>query len=166
MVLVELQNTCKEKLNRKRLDKLRVQGCQIWHSHVSIPFKSAPAHSTRPHNAKKALYVIISGKIPENWVHKSSMHMLFFDVYANFLSSHSSQVPARGIFGPKCHTSYAQMTENGRIWVKNGKKCTVENCGTTYLNPKSENNCNLFSSTFHVERPISRYGRLKLKLHL
>ena len=26
-------------------------------SHVSIPFNLAPAHSTRPHNAKKALYV-------------------------------------------------------------------------------------------------------------
>ena len=34
-------------------EKLSVQGCQIWHSHVSIPFNSAPAHSTRPHNAKK-----------------------------------------------------------------------------------------------------------------
>ena len=75
LVLVELQNTCKKKLNRKMLErpnicyifgKLGVQGCQIWHSHVSIPFNSAPAHSTRPHNAKKALYVIISGEIPEN----------------------------------------------------------------------------------------------------
>ena len=62
IVLVELQNTCKKKLNKKTLeqpnicyifDKLRVQGCQIGHSHVSIPFNSAPAHSTRPHNAKK-----------------------------------------------------------------------------------------------------------------
>ena len=35
-------------------EKLGVQGCQIWHSHVSIPFNSAPAHSTRPHNAKKS----------------------------------------------------------------------------------------------------------------
>ena len=43
-----------------------IQGCQIWHSHVSMPFKSAPAHSTRPHNVKKALYVIISAEIPEN----------------------------------------------------------------------------------------------------
>ena len=83
LVLVELQNTCKKKLNRKMLErpnicyifeKLSVQGCQIWHSHVSIPFNSAPAHSTRPHNAKKALYVIISGKIPENLVHKSYWH--------------------------------------------------------------------------------------------
>ena len=32
--------------------KLKVQGCQIWHSHVLIPFNSAAAHSTRPHNAK------------------------------------------------------------------------------------------------------------------
>ena len=68
-----------------------------------------------------------------------------------------------GIFGQKCETSSTQkMTENGRIW-KNGKKCTVENCGTTYLDPKSKNNCSLFSSTFHVDRPVSRYGRLKLK---
>ena len=33
--------------------KAGVQGCQIWHSHVSIPFNSAPAHLTRLHNAKK-----------------------------------------------------------------------------------------------------------------
>ena len=75
LVLVELKNTCKKKLNRKTLEqpnicyifeKLRVQGCQIGHSHVSIPFNLAPAHSTRPHNAKKALYVIISAEIPEN----------------------------------------------------------------------------------------------------
>ena len=46
---------------------------------------------------------------------------------------------------------------------KMAKKCTVENCGTTYLLLKSKNNCSLFSSTFHVERPVSRYGRLKLK---
>ena len=69
------QNTCKSDLNRIMterpnicyiFEKLSVQGCQIWHSHVSIPFNSAAAHSTRPHNAKKALYVIISGEIPEN----------------------------------------------------------------------------------------------------
>ena len=58
LVLVELQKTCKKKLNRKMLEKLRVQGCQIWHSHVSIPFNSAPAHSTRPHNAKKKLFTL------------------------------------------------------------------------------------------------------------
>ena len=76
LVLVELQNTFKKKLNRKTLEqpnicyifeKLRVQGCQMGHSHVSIPFNSAPAHSTRPHNAKKALYIIISPEIPENF---------------------------------------------------------------------------------------------------
>ena len=75
LVLVDLQNTCKKKLNRKMLErpnicyifgKLGVQGCQIWHSHVSIPFNLAATHSTRPHNAKKALYVIISGEILEN----------------------------------------------------------------------------------------------------
>ena len=36
-------------------EKLSVQGCQIWHLHVSIPVNSAPAHSTRPHNAKNPL---------------------------------------------------------------------------------------------------------------
>ena len=55
-------------------EKLRVQGCQIRHSHMSIPFNSAPAHSTGPHNAKKALYVIISAEIPEDYVHKSYCH--------------------------------------------------------------------------------------------
>ena len=77
------QNTCKSYLNRimtKRpnicfiFEKLNVQGCQIWHSHVSMSFNSAAAHSTRPHNAKKALYVIISAKIPENYLHKSYCH--------------------------------------------------------------------------------------------
>ena len=53
------------------------------------------------------------------------------------------------------------LTENDRVWAKNGKKCTVENCGTTY--PKSKNNCISFSSIFHVERPVSRCCRLKLK---
>ena len=77
------QNTCKSDLNRIMterpnicyiFEKLSVQGCQIWHSHVVIPFNSPPAHSTRPHNAKKALYVIISAEIPENLVHKSCCH--------------------------------------------------------------------------------------------
>ena len=35
-------------------EKMGVQGCKIWHSHVPMPFNSAPAHSTRPHNAKKS----------------------------------------------------------------------------------------------------------------
>ena len=43
------------------------------------------------------------------------------------------------------------------------QKCTVGNFGTTYLDPKSKNNCTLFSSIFHVEPPVSRYGCLKLK---
>ena len=56
-----LQNLSKKKLNRNLKDptcyifeKLGVLWCQMWHSHVSIPFNSAPAHSTRPHNAKKS----------------------------------------------------------------------------------------------------------------
>lgn len=38
-----------------------------------------PVHSTRPHNAKKALYVIISVKIHENLVHKSCCIKVIFD---------------------------------------------------------------------------------------
>ena len=55
------------------------------------------------------------------------------------------------------------MTKNGPIWAKNGKKRTAENFGTTYLDPKSKNNCTLFSSIFQKISPFSRYGRLKLK---
>ena len=42
-------------------------------------------------------------------------------------------------------------------------KRTVENCGATYQDPKSKNNCSFFSPIFHVEQPVSRYGRLKMK---
>ena len=51
-------------------------------------------HSTRPQSIqlvltmqKKALYVIISGEIPENRVKKSYMYMLIFDVHVIFSSS-------------------------------------------------------------------------------
>ena len=91
-----------KKLNRKMLErpnicyifeKLRVQGCEVGHSHVSIPFNSTPAHSTRPHNAKKALYVIISAEIPENLVHKSYCLTVIFDEAVNFFSSRCQVVP-------------------------------------------------------------------------
>ena len=55
------------------LGKLGVQGCQICQS-----------HSTRPQFKKKALYVIISGEFPENWVHKSYWHKINFDVRVIF----------------------------------------------------------------------------------
>ena len=51
LVLVKLRNTCKKEMNRKKLEgpnicyifeKLVVQGWQIWHSQVSIPFNSSP----------------------------------------------------------------------------------------------------------------------------
>ena len=56
-------------------------------------------------------------------------------------------------------------TSNTQKWPHMSKKMAKNdwNCGTTYLDPKSKNNCILFSSTFHVERPVSRYGRLELK---
>ena len=58
-----------------------------------MPFNSAPAHSTRPHNAKKALYVIISAEIPENLVHKSCCLTVIFDEAADFLFSPCQVVP-------------------------------------------------------------------------
>ena len=58
-----------------------------------MPFNSAAAHSTRPHNAKKALYVIISAEIPENLVHKSYCLTVIFDEAVNFFSSPCQVVP-------------------------------------------------------------------------
>ena len=46
--------------------KLGVQGCQS-HSTWPQPIQLVPIR-------QKALYVIISGEIPENWVHKSYCH--------------------------------------------------------------------------------------------
>ena len=61
--------------------------------------------------------------------------MLIYDVTANFLFWH-----------PKNYQKWPHMSQR---WQKN--------------HPKSKNNCSLYSSNFHVERPVSRYGRLKLK---
>ena len=126
---------------------------------MSIPFNSAPAHSTRPHHAKQALYVIISGKIPELGEKVtctcSFLHVIFFVLSVN---------QSRATFGPnKSPLLHPKNAQNGRVWAQNGKKCTVENCSTTYIYPKTKNNCSLFSSNFHVQRPVSRYGLFKLK---
>ena len=60
---VRFEFTLKMRLNRIMTErpnicyifvKLSVQGCQTYHSYVSIPFNSAPAHSTRPHNGKRS----------------------------------------------------------------------------------------------------------------
>ena len=68
-------------------------------THVSMPFNSAPAYSTRSHNAKKALYVIISAEIPENLVHKSYCLTVIFDEAVNFFLSPCQVVPG-ACFGP------------------------------------------------------------------
>ena len=61
-----------------------------------------------------------------------------------------------------CDTSNTEkMTKNGPIWAKNGQKRTAENFGTSYLDPKSKNNCTLFSSIFQYFAPFSRYGHWK-----
>ena len=120
LVLVELQNTCKKKLNRKTLkqpkicyifEKLRVQGCQIGHSHVSIQFNSAPAHSTHPHNVKKHRFRQNSWKL-------SSQKLL---LHAHFLcNSRFSFFPI--LFHSQGHI-WAKMSQNvtpltPKIWPK------------------------------------------------
>ena len=132
-------------------EKLGVQGCQIWHSHVSIPFNSAPAHSTRPHNAKKALYVIISkflkiGFTKVHWKRCDGNCYQFQAVPGAYLGQ---KVP------PLTPKKYPTMAEYGQK-MRCGKLLT-------HPDPKLKNNCSLFSSTFHLDRPVSRYGRLKLK---
>ena len=58
------------------------------------PIQLGPSpFNSSPHCKKKALYVIISGEIPENLVHKSCMYMLIFDVHANFLFPQSFPLP-------------------------------------------------------------------------
>lgn len=53
-----------------------------------------------------------------------------------------------------------KIDDNG---PKGGRKCTVD-LGTTYLCPKLKNNWSQKTSlAFHVQRPVQRYGRLKLK---
>ena len=130
MDLVELQNTCKKKLNRKMLaqpnicyifKKLGVQGYQIWHSHVSIPFNSAQ-------QCKKALYVIISVPTsPDN------------------------------IFGTNCDIMWhlyrfknpPKMDEYG---PKMAKKSTVMQISEkTYLDLKFKNKCGQKTSNFHID---------------
>ena len=66
--------------------------------------------------------------------------VLIFDVHANFLFSQSLPLP--GAYLSKnvalCDTfTPKKMTKNGPVWAKNGNKCTAENFGTTYVDPKS-----------------------------
>ena len=56
----------------------------------------------------------------------------------------------------------ALTPKKGPIWAKNGKNRTAEIFGTTHIDPKSKNNCTLFSSFLQQISPFSRYGRLKL----
>ena len=85
------------------LERLNV--CYIfwkaWGSRMSIPFNSAPAHSTCPHNAKKARYVIISDEIPEIQVHK---------IY----TASQQSIRCLIIFSSFLHQTQAFMTERGR----------------------------------------------------
>ena len=123
-----------------------------------MPFNSAPAHSTRPHNAKKALYFMVSGKIPENLFHKSCCYMLFFDVIVNFLFSHSLPLPGAYLGKNVTPLTPKKLPKMAAYEPQMAKKCAVENSIT-----KIKNNSSLFSSIFHVEPPVSGYGRLNLK---
>ena len=108
LVLAELQNTCKKKLKRKMLErpnicyifeKLGVQGCQIWHSHVSMPFNSAPAHSTRPHNAKKSSLRYHFSRNSWKFGSQKLLHQGHFSWRGNFFFFSLPSGP-RGMFEP------------------------------------------------------------------
>ena len=131
---------------------------------VSIPFNSAPVHSTHPHNVKKLFTLSFQTKFRKIGFVKVTCTCSFF-IYLHFFCSQCQPVPGAylGQNGPRWPTSNTQkMPKNGRVWAKNGKKCTVENCGTIYLDPKSKNNCSLLSRRatgfeiwpFEVEIPV------------
>ena len=133
MLLVELQNTCKKGWTEKRsnicyiFENMRVQGCQIWHSHSTWPqiiqlFPTMQKNLFTSSFQAKFLKIRFT-KVPGT----------------NFLFPQCKPLPGAylGKNGPQWPTSNTQkMTKNGRIWAKNGKKRTAENFGTTYLDPK------------------------------
>ena len=168
VLLVELQNTCKKKLNRKCLkDPTYAIFLKSWgFKDVKYDIPMCQSHSTRPQpiqlvpTMQKKLFMSSFQAKFLNWVKKSYMYMLIFTCNFFVLSVNQS----RATFGPnKSPLLHPKNAQNGRVWAQNGKKCTVENCSTTYIYPKTKNNCSLFSSNFHVQRPVSKYGRLKLK---
>ena len=89
---------------------------------VKYDIPMCQSHSTRPQfiqlvttMQKKALYVIISGEIPENWVHKSYWHKIIFDVPVIFHFSQCKPVPG-AYFGKnvtQCDTT--KMAKNA-LW--------------------------------------------------
>ena len=64
-------------------EKLRVQGCQIWHSHVSIPFNSAPQckKSSLRHNFRRNSWKLGSQELQFHahfwWNSKFSFYQVF-----------------------------------------------------------------------------------------
>ena len=62
-----------------------------------------PCVNTIQHNAKKALYIIISAEIPENLVHKIDATRIKSYVHANCFVP-QSQVVLDACFGPYSHT--------------------------------------------------------------
>ena len=105
------QNTCKSDLNRIMterpnicyiFEKLSVQGCQIWHSHVSMPFNSAPAHSTRPHNAKKSSLRYHFSRNSWKFGSQKLLHQGHFWWRGNFFFFSLPSGP-RGMFEPNSH---------------------------------------------------------------
>ena len=209
-------------------EKLRVQRCQIWHSHVSIPFNSAPAHSTHPHNAKKSSLrhhfrrnsrklgsqnilleeilhkriVHINGSVYVNNIYSLNVHLE--SVYVNNIYTLNGHLTSKSVYVNNIYTLnwhltrksvYAESPVHANFWCNSkfsffpffttprakmahdGPPLTpkkwpkmaayepkmAKNALWKIANQISKNNCNLFSSIFHLERPASRYGRLKLK---
>ena len=98
-------------------EKLSVQGCQIWHSHVSMPFNSAPANSTRPHNAKKLFtssFQVIFLKIRFTKL----LHNGHFYMMQQIFSFHCRQVQGAYLGQILLHTATSntpKMLKNGRF---------------------------------------------------
>ena len=119
-----------------------------WSKDVKYDILKCQYHSTRPQLIQLIPTVQITlftssfqGKFLKIRVTKVTCTCSFF-MYMYIFPSFTTP---RGIFGQKWPTSNTQKM------TKNGKKRTSGNCGNTH------------SSTFHIERPFSRYGRSKLK---
>ena len=71
---------------------------------IQLPQAQAPAQSNRPHNAKKALNVIMSAEIPKkNSFTKVAGTSVKSYMPANFFSSPGREVPG-ACFGPQSRT--------------------------------------------------------------
>ena len=110
---------CKQKLKRKMLERPNYIFEKLGHSHVLIPFKSAPAHSTRPHNEKELF---------TSWFQGNSWKIFF---------SYCQQVSTG--FGPQRYTEVHLEHPKHALkchfpeWMKALQKCEFRSFGRVKL---------------------------------